>query len=253
MKRNSSWVTAMILLVLAPGAAVSEDLDKALQKGELRTQQGAQAQKRVDAVYEETRQRVEEYKALLKQIEGIQVYNQQLQAQVNRQEDELRQIDQSLESVTQVDREISPLMTKMVDVLDQFLVLDLPFLAEERRGRVANLQDMMTRADVTVAEQFRFVLSAYNTEMKYGTTIEAYRGNLDGENREVDILRIGRLGLYYQTLDGKESGHWRPEKKAWEALPTSYNGQIQRGIRMAREQAAPDLIRLPVQTAEAQS
>ena len=128
----------------------------------------------------------------------------------------------------------------------------MPFLLDQRRDRVERLKAMMGSAEISVAEKFRNVMAAYEAELEYGNTIEAYRGALDdgGREREVDFLRIGRLGLFYQTLDGSGNGRWDVETGNWVALGGSYTGQIRQGIRIAREQAAPDLIRIPVQTAE---
>ena len=106
----------------------------------------------------------------------------------------------------------------------------------------------MTRADVSKSEQFRQILEAYQIETEYGRTIEAYRSNLKRGDREikVDILRFGRIALVYQTLDGAEAGVWDQEAHAWSPLDPSYRTAIRQGLRIARKQAAPDLIRLPL-------
>ena len=90
----------------------------------------------------------------------------------------------------------------------QFVDLDVPFLLEERKERVAKLNELMERDDVTVAEKFRKVTEAYQIEMDYGSTIEPYKDtvNIDGGTREVDFLRVGRVSLIYQSQDGQVSG-----------------------------------------------
>jgi hypothetical protein len=106
----------------------------------------------------------------------------------------------------------------------------------------------MDRADVTIGEKYRRMLEAYQIEMDYSRTIEASRGELQtgGGTRTVDFLRIGRIGLYYLTLDRREVGHWNPANDAWEVLPSRYKLPIRNGLRIARKQTAPDLLRLPV-------
>ena len=49
-------------------------------------------------------------------------------------------------------------MIRMIDGVEQFVELDLPFLLKERRARVSRLRDMMDRADVAVSEKFSQVL-----------------------------------------------------------------------------------------------
>jgi hypothetical protein len=95
-------------------------------------------------------------------------------------------------------------------------------------------------------------MEAYQIEMEYGRTIESSRGELSagGTTRTVDFLRVGRLGIYYQTIDGRESGQWNTGAGQWEALSSRYTSAIRQGLRIARKQAAPDLLTLPVPAPE---
>ena len=54
----------------------------------------------------------------------------------------------------------------------------------------------------------------------------------------------------YQTLDGSEAGVWNQQTRSWEPLAASYRTAIRQGLRIARKQAAPDMIRLPLPAAE---
>ena len=255
----SSWrlsgALAATIAVCSTASFAQQGVDQALSKEQTRINQGAAAQDQIDSVHSETRKRIDEYKAVEKQIEGLETYLAQLDLQIRDQATELESVRESVAEVTVIERQITPLMLRMIDALEQFVALDMPFLQEQRSDRVGRLQQMMGSADVTVAEKFRNVMNAYEIELEYGNTIEAYRGALakaDGAGKEVDFLRIGRLGLFYQSLDGSENGRWNGDSGAWEALDAAYSSQIQQGIRIAREQTAPDLIRLPIQTAEAQ-
>ena len=111
----------------------------------------------------------------------------------------------------------------------------------------------MERQDVTVAEKFRKVTEAYQIENDFGRTIEAYKGTLtiDGAKIEVDFLRVGRIGLYYQTADGKLSGVWDQPNRKWVSLGNEYKNSIKFGLRIAKKQVAPDLVLLPVDAPEA--
>ncbi|MGH8472935.1 MAG: DUF3450 domain-containing protein, partial [Gammaproteobacteria bacterium] len=152
-------------------------------------------------------------------------------------------------------RNITPLMLRMLEVLIRFVALDTPFLEEERTQRVEELRALMDRSDVTLAEKYRRLLEAYQVETEYGRNIEAYRGDLKGgaQTRAVDFLRFGRLGLYYLTLDRHEAGYWDQEARRWVVLASHYRNDIERGLRIARKQAAPDLLRLPISAPEAGS
>jgi hypothetical protein len=149
-------------------------------------------------------------------------------------------------------------MARMISTLKKFIELDVPFLPEERTKRVNDLSAMMERADISVAEKFRRVLEAYQIEVDYGRTIEAYSGNLvvDGQDMEVDFLRIGRVSLVYQTRDGSRLGEWKQSAQQpgqWQALSQDYRLGINKALRIARKQLAPDLIMVPVSLNETAS
>ena len=111
--------------------------------------------------------------------------------------------------------------------------------------------EAIDRVDVTVAEKFRQVLEAYLIELEFGRTIEAYTGTVDvgGQKLEVDFLRVGRIGLYYQTLDGTQSARWDVASKSWVNLPASDRNPVREAIRVARKLTAPNLLTLPLPTA----
>jgi hypothetical protein len=109
----------------------------------------------------------------------------------------------------------------------------------------------MGRADVSNAEKYRQIMDAYQVENEYGRTIEAYRTtlNVDGVDVKADLLRFGRIALVYQTLDQKSAGVWNQEVGNWEPLDPGYRTAIKEGLKIARKQMAPDLIRLPLPAA----
>jgi len=148
-----------------------------------------------------------------------------------------------------IERQIVPLMTRMVDALDEFVQLDTPFLVKERGERIKRLREVLERSDVTAAEKFRIVMEAYQIENDYGRTIEAYKGQTDigGNQLEVDFLRIGRVALLYQTVGGEHTGAWDATQKAFVELPpATFQKQVLDGLKIARKQVAPDLLVVPV-------
>ena len=237
--------------VLSAGMAMSATaatIDSALDKGVNRAETAQKSQQKIDSIDSSIRSAEREYRGLIKEIDGLNVYIQQLDKQLAAQEDEMASIEASIKNVTLVERQITPLMLRMIDAVDQFVAADVPFLKDERSQRVQGLKDLMGRSDVTVAEKYRKVMEAYLAEVDYGRTIESYRGTLDvaGEAREVDFLRVGRIALMYQSLDGQNLGVWNTASAQWETLDPSYKSKLMAGIRIAREQSAPDLIKVPV-------
>lgn len=235
-------------------AAAAEPVDRIVAEGMERAAEGRSAQQRIDQVAGQTGELLRDYRQLVGVVDGLKVYNGLLQRQVDNQEAELTELRQSIEAVTVIERQVAPLMLRMIDALEEFVRLDLPFLEDERRTRIAALRAMMERADVLPAEKFRRVLEAYQVEIEYGNTIEAYKGRveIDGRTHEVDFLRIGRIALLYQGRDGAYTGAWDRQSGQWRRLTGDlYRREVARGLRMARKQAAPDLLMLPVPAAEA--
>jgi FtsZ-binding cell division protein ZapB len=210
--------------------------------------EGVASQERIDELSDETETLFSRYSNTLRQIDALRVYNRQMQELISSQEAELASLAGQLDRVELVGRSVTPLMLRMIDALESLVDLDLPFLLDERMERVGELRRMMTRADVTRAEKFRRIMEAYQIENEFGRTIEAYRSTLQIGEREVtvDFLRFGRIALVYQTLDGAEAGVWDRETRSWEPLDGSYRTAIRDGLRIARKQSAPDLIRLPL-------
>jgi hypothetical protein len=152
-----------------------------------------------------------------------------------------------LVDIETTNREVQPLMDKMVRALDQFIALDVPFLIEERTARVSNLKNIMARSDVTISEKYRLILEAYQIELEYGRTLEAYAGTLNAgdERRTVEFVRLGRLSLMYRTLDGSETGYWDASQKTW-VEDNSYAAAVELAIRVANQDGAPELLTVPV-------
>lgn len=255
MKFTRSVLTAFCagaVGILLVNVASAQQLNQVLDQGERRIRLAQESQQRVDAVVNQTRSLADQYRQILREIEGLAVYNKLLERQVARQADQKEQVRASIDQVTVIKRQIVPLMDRMISGLEQFVALDVPFLEEERKNRVANLQTLLERQDVSVAEKFRRVMEAYQIENEYGRTIENYKGSLeiDGLVREVDFLRIGRVTLVYQTTDGQNQGVWDQANGEWVALGGEYRNRIRQGLRVARRQIAPELLLLPVPAPE---
>ncbi|MCI0732436.1 MAG: DUF3450 domain-containing protein [Methylococcaceae bacterium] len=228
-------------------------LDQAIDAGVAQNTESARSQQRIEKLDEETRRMVQEFRQNTRNADVLKKYNDHLDLLLVSQEKEKQSLEHQLKEIDVTQREIVPLMLRMLDSLEAFVSIDLPFLPEERRRRIEYLKTMMVSADATNAEKFRRILEAYQVEADYGRTIEAYRASLTigAGDRPVDFLRLGRVALYYQTLDGSETGTWNQESKRWVKLPGEYKRAIRDGLRVARKEAAPDLLTLPIPGPEA--
>ena len=190
-----------------------------------------------------------QYRLVLQQIDRLIAYNDYVERLIVDQEAQITDIRKQLDQFALIERGIVPLMLDSIDILDKFIDLDVPFLLEERKARVARLRTIMDLSDVTVSEKYRQIMDAYQIETTYGRDIEAYTGllEIDGESRQVDFLRIGRTSLTYQTPDQEETGFWNKQAGQWEKLPNKYQSYVTQGLRVARKQVTPNLLELPIE------
>ena len=241
-------VVAAMMSVGSVLAGPAASLATALEQQQAMQKEAAASQQRIDTLDDESRALLEEYRGTRAELENLQAYSTQMSRMVTAQEQEVVELDAQLQEIEVTKRRILPLMVRMVEVLEQFIVLDSPFLPQERRLRLEGLKELLDDPHVGLAEKYRRILEAYRVENAYAYNIEAYAGELTlgGRTRTVDFLRLGRVGLYYLTFDHAEAGYWDSVADSWRPLDESYRRAIEQGIRVARKQAPPELIKLPV-------
>ena len=189
-----------------------------------------------------------EFARELKLVEGLKVYNKQLEEQLKAQAVAKREILVSVNRAKELEPQVVPLLSKMLTGLEGFIKADLPFHRAERLESVSKLKDLMKNPEATTSSRYRSIMDIYDIELEYGTTSEAYKSveKIGGNELEVDMLRIGRVALYFQTTDQKNSGMWDVAAKQWTTLPSSDNRNIRKAIKVAAKTTAPELLSLPI-------
>lgn len=244
-----------VAAVSVSAASVGADtLDQAQKIGEKKVAEAKVSQAKIDKIVDTSQERLIKYRALLKQVEGLKAYNDQLSTQVNSQVELLERFDNSIAQVALIERQMSPLVQKMATSLNDFVEIDLPFHTQERQERMAFVQESLAAADINVAEKFRQVVEAYQIENEYGRKVNTYQDivSLNGNEQEVDVLQVGRIALVCQTKDTQTSASWNHATKTWEILDNgTYRNAIRNGIKMAKKQASIDILTLPISAPEA--
>ena len=238
------------VITSANEVSVEVNMESILEIGRENQTLSASSQDRIDNTERQTDKLINEYKVVSKQVEGLKLYNAQKRIQIQAQLDLMDKLDEQLVQVVVMQRQIPPLAGKMLDTLETFINLDTPFRSEERKTRVDLVRSSLSKPKVTASEQVRQVLEAYNIEAEYGRKIDTYEDKLS-DGTVVNILVIGRIGMFYQTKDERTSGRWDNETGSWEELPGSYRKPIRDGIRMAKKLAPTDMLLMPVVKGEA--
>ena len=96
-------------------------------------------------------------------------------------------------------------------------------------------------------------MEAYQIELDYGSSAEFYKQSLNlGEDygvRDYNMLRIGRIGLYFQSDNSDITGMWDVNVGDW-VIDDDHRNEIRKGLRMARQLIAPELMLIPLPAAE---
>ena len=247
--------SALSISAIAPTSLLANNLPNSEKQVSTNHKLAKQSQQRINSLENAASEARDEYLNNERMSVATEAYNRQLMKLEKSQEDELADLDAQLQSIEETDQAILPMLNGMVEILHKFVVEDLPFLKDERQKRLAKLDALLLRADIAVAEKYRQILEAYMVEVRYGRTLEAYRGSLlqGGSSQQVNFLRLGRTGLYYQTLEGRESGLWQPALRQWQLLTEEQNLSLRRAILIAQQQQVPSLIDLPLPALESDS
>ncbi len=244
-----AWLALFVTTgwLAAPSAPAQPEMLVAVVKEQKSADRDAKGvQERIDKVDDETEKLLTQYRQLKTETESFDAYSAQLSTQIKSQLEEIERTNAEMAEIETTTREVLPMMQNMLDTLARFVDLDVPFLLDERLKRVATMKEMMTRADVSVSEKYRRIVEAYVVEMEYGRTIESYEDKLGGgDDRTVQLLRIGRVTLLYQTMDGKETGYWDAGKKSW-VVDNDYTHAFREGTSVAKKLGAPDILIAPI-------
>ena len=255
VRRLTGWRTCTVAVLLSWGSlaatAQSTNLEQIKQAELQALAQGAAAQQQVEALDDERSRLANEYHGTLKQVSRVNTYNQQLRDTTRQQQAEMELLNDQIDRIGSLEQDIVPLMVDMLDALENFIALDVPFLLEDRLARVQRLRDLMSENKVSNSEKYRRILEAYQIENDYGRTIEAYDRNLDDDGakseQNVTFLKIGRLAFFYQTLDGQQTFRWSSNHHTWERVANGDNRAVQTAIAMAKERIPSDLLLIPIE------
>ncbi|WP_447556241.1 DUF3450 domain-containing protein [Vreelandella sp. EE22] len=230
------------VLASAHAAASDETMDQAAQGVEAQQTQSA-IQQQIDAADEQTRSALEELRALERETRTLQASNAAASARLATEAERQQRLDSALDTVSETRAALPVIEQDMTEQLIAFIENDLPFLRGERLARVQSPQGEGSTPRI---EQ---LLETWRAELEYGRTIDHWRGRLEqseGSPREVEYLRVGRIGFYYLTPDGREGAVWDAESNQWQALNERERREVRNGLRIAEEQRTPELLYLPL-------
>ena len=253
MRRFFITLTFLVPTLLGSALVLSDQIQPLLDVAEERADQEQVSQTKIDSMDDDTSLIINEYITVSKQIEGLRVYNAQMRKQIDRQEERLKEIDKTMKEAQVMQRQIPPFTRRMLAGIEKSIELDMPFHLAERKERIAFAKAAIDNPTVSSAEGLRQVLETFNVEMEYGRKLDNYKDTIDieGQPREVNVLRVGRLSLVYQSSDGSLTGAWDNKEREWVELDNSYRNPTKKGLRIANRLATVSMLELPIPNPEA--
>jgi len=241
-------ILLIIYLCIFPMLSFATNINSLQEIGLKDQKQSQQAQVNINKLDEQKRSLMLQLNSVQKEAKSLEVYNQYLSRLLADQEEEKNTLTTQIMSVSETRQGLVPLMISMLENLNSFIELDSPFLVTERRERLLQLQSMMNKADVSDAEKFRRLLTAYHIEAEYGSKMGQYQGELilDGVNRTVNYFYLGRVVFVAVSLDSNSVWLWDRKNNGWLSIDSSYARDIDKAIRIAQKTDIPALLKLPL-------
>lgn len=241
---------AISLLLCQPAHAT--DLESSVSEAEFMRQQGASSQAIILASQSTTQKLLIEFKSLNEELDQLKINQAHLDETHHQQIFSMQSLQQQLNTVANTEKAIIPHLLSMIDWLDNFITQDIPFHLEERQQRITYLKTSIVDPSISLPERYRRVLEAYQIESEYGYTIEAYPQTIkpNASTLHVQLLRVGRIGLYYQSEDEQHNGYWNDDEKIWQTASSDtaieISDEIKNGLLIAQKQRPHSLLSLPV-------
>lgn len=201
---------------------------------------------------------VQEFSEANESLRLLLISNEHLSDQIERQEELLSSMEEHVEYASLLaDEEESPLiplMEEMISTLESFVETDFPFEVEDRREQITNARSLVNNDEAGIQQKFSMLLDVVRSEVEYASTLDAYQEeviDLNGSELDVNIVRVGRIALAFQSLDRTVTGYWDKNSSQWvEGDPSDYRTAIDRAYRVANGELAAEMLHLPIHAPE---
>lgn len=197
----------------------------------------------------------EEKEKLLARYEKLQKENKHLREQKDKMSEQVESAKKrvaakknQLADIEEISARIRPFLKELVEKLEIQVEQDLPFLPGERQKRIEKIKGVMSDPETATSEKYRKAMEALLVEAEYGFTTGVYQDtiSINGQKRLVNIFRLGRLSLFYLTLNRESCGFYNVAEKEWQTLSALHLPEIRAAVDIATKRKTPEILTLPL-------
>ena len=247
------WISGMVALALwltgGMGTALAGDFPAAVKKPvsdaivirqetQKNTDQWVAERARLEAVYDR----------LQKENAQLSAAGERMRQQVDARQAAVLALEAQLADMAKITEALSPFLEKTYERLRDLIREEPAFLPPERQNRLDNLRRVLDDPLTPAGEKLRKLMETLFVEAEYGNTLEVYQEQIRLADRSVlvDVLRLGRISLFFQTLDRRTCGFFNPATEAWQMVPARYNRAIHAAIEIGTQRRSAELLEMPL-------
>ena len=250
MKRKISMATLLAgLLGTAALGPVHAQEGKSLSDTVARTVATQQeTQKKQEAWAEEKNDLTARYRAAMAQVDYLDKTRAFEQKEVNSLDASIAELNRRMVESVKLKDNLEDTLNVVVDHLENRVNKDIPFLMNERRERIASVREAIAKPELSAAEKLRRVLEALQVEANYGNTVDVSQERIKVGDEEIsaDIIRIGRVSVFWRSPDGNRVGEFDRGTGQWVEMDHKYAHVISDVREMVMRLRSTKVVTLPL-------
>ncbi len=245
---------ALFMLFWIPAAFGQQGPEKVQQKVSESMGVEAKAQKKADDWNWDKQGIIQDIRDLKYRTTWLQYRQEKNRQYIANAKQNIEDLEFRKAELNKLREQLEPYLEGVILRLEDFVNQDLPFYTDERTRRINALKNSMDNYDLPLSEKLRRVFDeGLRIETDYGDSVEALEGetlNINGIDTQVIIFRLGRVGMYYMSLDGEQVGWYNTGNGQWEPLPDSLNRDIGIAVDIGQRKRTVEIVKLPLGAVE---
>ena len=189
-----------------------------------------------------------EFDSLQLQVDQLTDIKNKLEEDVARAKERVEKKSRQLRDIKRIEQEMEPFLEDLAARLAVLPDQQLPFLQQERIKRISRLDGILADPEISLSEKYRKSMEVLQIEAEFGLTIESAQETIELEGQEIlaNVFRLGRVGLYYVTLDERQCGVFDLAESGWKRLPDRYVEPLKTAVAIAEKRRPVEFISMPL-------